>query len=73
MSRLDELIQKLCPNGVEYKNFDELIKNKNVTTVTPSFKIKRNDYKSSGSYPIVSQEEEYISGYTNEYLSLIHI
>ena len=67
MSRLDELIQELCPNGVEYKNLDELIKNKNVTTVTPSFKIKRNDYKSSGRYPIVSQEEEYISGYTNEY------
>ena len=24
MSRLDELIQKLCPNGVEYKKIGEI-------------------------------------------------
>lgn len=24
MSRLDELIQKLCPDGVEYKTIEEL-------------------------------------------------
>ena len=63
MSRLDELIQELCPDGVEYIPIRNLIKQKNVCTVTPSFKVKRNDYKESGLVPIISQEQEFISGY----------
>ena len=63
MSRLEELIEKLCPEGVEYKKIDNLIKDKLIKTVTPSFKVKRNDYKSEGIIPIVSQEIEHISGY----------
>lgn len=65
MSRLDELIAELCPDGVNYYSIEELIKRKIVVMVTPSFKIKRNDYKNIGTIPIISQELEYISGYCN--------
>lgn len=63
MSRLDELIKELCPDGVEYISVNDLITDKQVITITPSVKIKRNDYKEEGLIPIISQEEEYISGY----------
>lgn len=63
MSRLDELIKELCPDGVEYKSINDLIDSNQIYTITPSIKIKRNDYKQSGLVPIISQEEEYISGY----------
>ena len=63
MSKLDELIQELCPDGVEYFNVKELTKKKTIKTITPSIKIKRNDYQENGITPIISQELEYISGY----------
>ena len=63
MSELERLIAQYCPNGVEYVSVGELIKRKLVKTITPSFKIKRNDYKEVGHTPIISQEAEYISGY----------
>lgn len=65
MSRLNELIYALCPNGVEYIPISHLIKQKTIVTITPSIKIKRNDYLANGSTPIISQEAEYISGYCN--------
>ena len=37
MSKLDELIQELCPNGVEYKELQSVLKIKN-----------GSDYKSFG-------------------------
>ena len=63
MSRLEELIQELCPNGVEFFTVKELTKKKIIKTITPSIKIKRNDYQEYGITPIISQELEYISGY----------
>lgn len=66
MSKIDDLINKLCPDGVEYYSVKEFIKSKVIFTVTPSFKIKRNDYKKTGLTPIISQEIEYISGYCNK-------
>lgn len=63
MTKLDELIEELCPEGVEWKTLDLLVENKTVKIVTPTFKIKRNDYKQIGETPIISQEIEYISGY----------
>ena len=65
MSELERLIQELCPNGVKYLAVGELIKRKIIKTITPTLKIKRNDYKESGNTPIISQEAEYISGYCN--------
>ena len=65
MSKLEELIKEFCPNGVEYISVEELLKEKTISSITPSLKIKRNDYKDFGEIPIISQEEEYISGYCN--------
>ena len=66
MSKLDELIKELCPNGVEYKELGEVC-----ITVTSPVKLKKTDYKIQGKIPIIDQGEEYIAGYTdlNEYLS----
>lgn len=63
MTKLEELIKELCPNGVCFFSIENLIKQSYVYTITPSIKIKRSDYLQVGSTPIVSQEEEYISGY----------
>lgn len=67
MSKIDELIEKLCPSGVEYVTINDLITNKEIKLLTPSVKVKRNDYKTIGKIPIISQEQEYISGYYNNY------
>ncbi len=63
MDKIKDLMLKLCPNGMEYTDIRHLINSKVIVIVTPSIKIKRNDYKRSGIIPIVSQEEELISGY----------
>lgn len=65
MSKLEELINELCPDGVEYKKIDVLLKEKHIKLITPSIKLKSKDYLEEGLIPIVSQELEYISGYTN--------
>ena len=65
MNKLEELIKEFCPNGVEYISVEELLKEKTISSITPSLKIKRNDYKDFGEISIISQEEEYISGYCN--------
>lgn len=65
MSRLDDLVHKLCPNGVHYYTVDELIKNKIIVLISPIYKIKQKEYLEIGSTPIISQEAEYVSGYTN--------
>lgn len=65
MKKLDELIQEFCPDGVNHIAIGQLIKQKCIITITPSIKIKRNDYLLDGAIPIISQEAEYISGYCN--------
>ena len=65
MTQLETLIQTLCPNGVHWSSVNDLIKQKIVYTVSASIKLKRNDYLTEGATPIISQEEEFISGYTN--------
>ena len=55
MSKLDELILELCQRNVEYISISKLIKQKKVVTITPSIKIKKNDYLPAGTTPIVSQ------------------
>ena len=48
MSRLEELIQQYCPDGVEYKEVQEVAK-----TTSPKGKLKSNDYLKEGKYPDV--------------------
>lgn len=61
MSRLEELIAELCPEGVEYTEVGMVCK-----TLTPRNKIKSNDYHSEGIYPIIDQGQSFIGGFTDE-------
>lgn len=53
MSRIDELIKKLCPNGVEYKNIQELC---NISRG----RVMSKDYirDNIGDYPVYSSQTE---------------
>ena len=51
---------------IPMKNIQSLIDASSIQVLTPSFKIKRNDYCASGLVPIISQETEYISGYCDK-------
>lgn len=66
MSHLAELIEELCPDGVEYRPLLECV-------VLPSIPrgLKRSQYESSGSYPIVDQGKEQIAGYTCDETKLV--
>lgn len=61
MGKLDALIAELCPDGVIFEEVGKLSK-----TLSPSIKIKKNDYLAEGIYPIIDQGQEFIGGYTNE-------
>ena len=61
MGKIDELIKDLCPDGVEWLELCDIVKN-----VTPPIKIKIDSYLDSGIYPIIDQGKKQISGYTNE-------
>ncbi len=60
MSKLEELIWTLCPNGVEYKSVGDIS-----TTLVPATKVKSHDYLLTGKYPVIDQGQDYIGGYTN--------
>lgn len=47
MSRLDDLIHKLCPNGVEYQHFEDVC---DVIT----------DYTAAGSFKDIANNVKYI-------------
>ena len=61
MSKLEELIQQYCPDGVEYKEVQEVAK-----TTSPKGKLKSKDYLKEGKYPVIDQGQSFIGGYTNE-------
>lgn len=58
MSRLDELIQKLCPDGVEYKTIEELCEVQN--GYTPS--KKKAEYWDNGDFPWFRMEDIRVNG-----------
>ena len=61
MRKLEELIQELCPDGVEYKKLGDLCK-----TIVPPKKLEKNDYLKDGNFPIIDQGQKYIIAYTND-------
>ena len=61
MSKIEELIQKLCPNGVEYREINSLC-----TVVSNRYKIPRSQYLEKGKYPIIDQGKDFISGFSNK-------
>ncbi len=53
MSKLDDLVQKLCPNGVEYKSIPELFNTRNGYTPSKS----QNAYWENGTIPWFRMED----------------
>jgi len=62
MSKLDELIAELCPDGVEYVSIGNV-----VNYEQPSkYIVKSTDYSDEFSIPVLTAGQSFILGYTNE-------
>ena len=62
MSRLQELIDELCPNGVEYKRISEF-----TYYEQPSrYIVSDTNYKDEYDIPVLTAGQSFILGYTNE-------
>ena len=66
MSKLEQLIKELCPDGVEWKTLGEVCE-----TVTAPSKVKKESYSNFGRLAIIDQGIEFIAGYTNENFNAI--
>ena len=66
VSRLDDLIAKLCPDGVEYRTVDTVCHN-----ITAPRKLNRKTYQDFGKYPIIDQGQNLIAGYTDDKDTLV--
>ena len=62
MSKLQELIQELCPNGVEYKKLGEILDYEQPT----KYIVENTDYDKSYDIPVLTAGQTFILGYTNE-------
>lgn len=62
MSRLEELIQELCPNGVEYSKIGTYVDYKQPT----KYIVKSTDYNNDFPTPVLTAGQTFILGYTNE-------
>ena len=58
MTKIEEMLADLCPNGVEWKELGEAC-----DTVVSPIKLKRHEYRSNGEIAIIDQGEEFIAGY----------
>ena len=58
MSKIFDLINELCPDGVEFRELQEIC-----YTITSPIKLKANQYRKNGKIPIIDQGEEFIAGY----------
>lgn len=62
MSKLEKLIQDLCPNGVEYKRIDTF-----TNYEQPSrYIVKNTKYDNNFKTPVLTAGQTFILGYTNE-------
>ena len=62
MSELENLIQTLCPNGVEYKPLGEVLSYEQ----PPKYIVGSTDYKDEYVTPVLTAGRTFILGYTNE-------
>ncbi len=62
MSRINDLIKELCPNGVEYVKIEEL-----VDYIQPAkYIVKNTNYDIKYDVPVLTAGQTFILGYTNE-------
>lgn len=62
MSKLKELIEKFCPNGVEYQKLDDILDYEQPT----QYIVKSTEYDDSYNTPVLTAGQTFILGYTNE-------
>ena len=62
MSKLKQLIQKHCPNGVEYKKLEELLDYEQPT----KYIVESTEYDNFYDIPVLTAGQTFILGYTNE-------
>ncbi len=62
MSKLDELLEALCPDGVEYKAIGDVVKYEQPTF----YIVSSTDYRDDSSIPVLTAGQSFILGYTGE-------
>lgn len=62
MSKLEELINELCPDGVEYKNIGDLVDYEQPT----KYIVKNTKYDDTYEIPVLTAGQTFVLGYTNE-------
>ena len=66
MTHIEQMIQDMCPNGVEWKTLGEVC-----IVKTAPMKLDKKEYQEEGLYPIVDQGQKYIVGYTDNAKALV--
>ena len=62
MTKLEQLIEELCPNGVEYLKIGEV-----VNYEQPSkYIVNSTNYNDDFDVPVLTAGQTFIVGYTNE-------
>ena len=62
MSRLNELIAELCPDGVEYRRIGDIADYEQPS----NYLVKSTDYNDDFKIPVLTAGQTFILGYTNE-------
>lgn len=62
MNRIDELIKKLCPNGVKFEKIENLTNFEQPT----KYIVKSTKYNEEYAIPVLTAGQSFILGYTNE-------
>ena len=62
MSKLDELIQELCPDGVEYIAIGDVVQYEQPT----KYIVSSTEYNDTFSIPVLTAGQSFVLGYTNE-------
>ena len=62
MSKLKELIDQYCPNGVPFKKLDDILDYEQPT----QYIVKSTEYDDSYKTPVLTAGQTFILGYTNE-------
>ena len=62
MSKLDDLIKTLCPDGVEFKKLGEVCEYEQPN----KYIVKSTDYNDKFKTPVLTAGQSFILGYTNE-------
>lgn len=62
MSRIDEMIRQLCPDGVEYKQLGDMLKYEQ----PGKYIVSSTNYDDSYPVPVLTAGKSFILGYTND-------